>query len=394
MADLDTELLNRLSRLAGAVPVSTTHLDPVHRTAVQVRHRIHMAWLTPAVALVIGAIVLGVFRVGPASQGSGVSSTVRNGDFELTLRSAKARYTTDEPIDVVGDLTYTGSAASVVISADSEGPVMFSVREPVFGGIQLGGPSDLMCGRSTLTRNTPLVVPFKKSGAFDGEHPQASQFLAYFADPVFRLPAGTWHIDASVESPCLGSEPAFKLQASIAVVVSDDPNATPGLPGSTPWADKPVYGGDDIGNMTLQVKSEHASYVVGSPVQLDVYYAFDEGPELATQPFVQEVAISLVQDDPNATVIRSSEADPGCTTRTITPVEQNHIPLADRNVVLIKAASWPATSANALARGVLDLPAGHWRFTAVVSALFGPCGKPETMWQVHASVEFDVVPPQ
>jgi hypothetical protein len=391
MTDLDVELSNRLARLADAVPVAAAHLDSVHRTAVQARQRVRMAWVTPAIALVTAAIVVGLFGVGPSAR-AGATSTVRDGDFQLTLRSAKARYTTAEPIDVVGELTYTGASASVVISADDAGPVLLSVREPVFGAIQLGGVSQLMCARSTLTRNTPVVVPFKKAGGFDGEHPQASQFQAYFEDPVFRLPAGTWHIVATAQSPCLGSEASFKLETEIAIVVSDDPNATLGLPAPTPWADKPVYGGDDIGNMDLQVESVHPTYKAGSPIDLDTWYSFAEGPPLATTPFIQEVAFSIVENDPVAAVVRTLAPDTGCGTTTVSPLEERHVRLDDTSVVLIKASDWPDESEAALKRGVLALPVGHWRITAVVRAKFGPCASPTETWEVHASVEFDVIP--
>jgi hypothetical protein len=395
MADLDSELSSRLARLADAVPLSAGRLDPVHRGAVQARHRVRMGWVTPAVALGIGVIVFGLFRVGPASQGGAVTSTVRGGDFELTLRSAKVHYTTEEPIDVVGELAYTGTAASVVISTDSGGPVLFAVREPVFGGIQLGGISDLTCARSTLTRNTPLVVPFKKAGTFDGEHPQASQFQGYLEDPVFRLPAGTWHIVASAQSPCLGSEPSFRLEAEIAIVVSDDPNATPGLPAPTPWADKPVYGGDDIGDFTMQLRAGHSSYVAGTPIDLSAWYTFlaGTGNSVTVSHFAPEMAFSITEVSADGAVVRSTTYDSACQEFSLQDAIDRHVSLTDGDLLEIHAADWPQETVDALKGGVLELPAGRWRITAVVDTTLGACGAQGEGRHLQASIEFDVVDP-
>lgn len=410
MTDLDTDLSNRLSRLAAAVPTVRGQLDPVHRSAVTVRQSVRLAWITPLVVIVVAIVGVSALN-GPVSQPTpgatpspGPSATSaaaerqppvavdRDGDFELILRAGKPLYAPNEPIDVSASLTYRGTPGSVEISTDSGGPIMFGIRERVYGEIRLGGLSLLTCKRSTLTRDEPVVAPFKKSGSFDGEHPQADQFRAFFEDPQLRLPEGTWHLYAVSGGPCLGTEPQFQLNTEIEIVVDDDPTATPGHPSATDWADKPVYGGDDIGNMVFQVKSQHPTYEAGSPVQLDTYYWFSEGPSLAEQPFVQEVAFSIVQVDPAAVEIRSIEPDPGCAKTRLTPGEERHVALDDGNVVLIKASSWPASSADALKRGVLDLPIGRWRITAVVTAHFGPCGAPDETWQVHASVEVDVVP--
>ncbi|HEY4228100.1 MAG TPA: hypothetical protein VGM49_07160 [Candidatus Limnocylindrales bacterium] len=396
MADLDTELSDRLSRLSAAVPVSGTHIDPIHRTAVQARQRVRTAWLTPLVALVIAAIALGMFRLGTPPGGAAATSTVRDGDFQLMLRSAKARYTTTEPIDVVGELTYTGTASSVAISADSEGPVLLSVREPVFGGIQLGGISELMCAPSTLTRNTPLVVPFKKAGTFDGEHPEASQFKAYFEDPVFRLPAGTWHIVATAQSPCPGRTGAsFKLETEIAVVVSDDPNATLGLPAPTPWADKPVYGGDDIGDFTLQLRAGHSSYAVGTPIDISAQYTYGSGVgnSITVSHFSPEVAYSISQVGADGQLVRSRIYDSACQEVTLVDGQPRDVPLTDQDLQTIYAASWPASTSDALKNGILQLPVGRWRITASIETSIGHCGTPGDPRQLHASVEFDVMDP-
>jgi hypothetical protein len=413
MADLDRDLSNRLGRLAQAVPVSAGRLDPVHRSAVAARQRVRMAWVTPLAVLVIGALVVGLAKFGSSGPGAsaapgGFVATDARGPFSLTIRSVKTVYRPDEPIDVDAVLAFAGPSASVTITHGlgvHGGPLGFGVTEPVsvpgVGWLQLGSVYEEACTSSRLERDAPLEASYAKGGSPLQEAPNGptlDALQAFMSDPVLHLPAGTWHVYAVAEFTTAGcgasGSDRYQLRADITIVVADDPAATPGPPQPTPFLDNPVYGGDDIGNMTLQLKSQHATYTAGSPVELDTYYWFAEGPALAKQPFVQDVAISIVQDDPNAAVIRSVEPAPGCATTTVTPNAERHVPLVDRDVVLIKAASWPASSADALKRGILVLPVGHWRITAVVSASFEPCENPETTWQVHASVEIDVKPSQ
>ena len=96
---------------------------------------------------------------------------------------------------------------------------MFGIRERVFGGINLTPASDLMFDHSTLTRDVPLTKPFAKSGEFSGDDPAAPSFRAFFADPILRLPAGTWHIYALAAS-CSPAPLHFDLEAEIEIAVT------------------------------------------------------------------------------------------------------------------------------------------------------------------------------
>jgi hypothetical protein len=411
MADLDRDLSNRLSRLAAAVPVARGQLDPVHGSAVAARQAVRLAWITPLVVIVVA--ILGASLLWPARQsapgatpssrptgtppvGTGTEPPVsadRDGDFDLVLRSGKALYAPNEPIDVSAALTYRGVAGSIEIKHDSSGPIMFGIREKVFGEINVGAISILMWDRTTFERGVPIVSPFVKGGGFTSDGPNAAMYRAWLQDPVLRLPEGTWHLYAAAAGSTLTGDVQFDLSTEIEIVVDDDPTATPGHPPATENPDKPVYGGDDIGYMTLQVKSEHPTYEAGSPVDLDTYYSFAEGPPRSEQPFIQQAAFTITQVDAAARIVRSVEPDPGCQETTLARLEERHVPIDDRNVVYISAVSWPQASADALERGVLALPVGRWRITAVVTASFGPCGAPDETWQVHASVEIDVLPP-
>jgi hypothetical protein len=256
----ETELEQRLTRLSEAVPVDPArHLDQVVpaplRGPTWVQRRTGFGAAVPALAvLAVAALLAGALKVGPSSPaatGSGSQTppvaesldsepapvaTDRDGDFELTLRAGKARYTSDEPIDVSASLTYLGSLASIEIDHDSGGPILFGIREKVFGQIDVTPVSLLMCRRTTLDRNLPLQVSFKKSGGFSGDSPDAKRFKAWILDPAFHLPVGTWHLYASAQSPCMGPGPQFSTSAEIVIVVSDHPAATPGPATGAGWS--------------------------------------------------------------------------------------------------------------------------------------------------------------
>lgn len=399
---LDRELAERLERLAAAVPVRPGELDPVHASAVRARQQLRMRWLTPLVVLLLAAIAfLVVSNAGndapvashAPDDGSGAPiGMARDGGFALTLRAAKRNYTPGEPITVLATLTYLGNQPSIEIHTDSTGPIMFGIREKVFGAIDVGGLSLLMCKTTTLRPNQPLIEPFKKGGGFDGENPDADKLKAWLLDKELRLPQGTWHLYAIAQAPCMGGDVRFDLRTEIEIVVDDDPAATPGQPVATEWQDKPVYGGDDPGNMALQVRSAHARYEVGTPIDLDTWFWFMEGDPKFARAFIPEVEFRITKVDPDADVVLANQPPKQCATTTMSRGEERHVPLDQANVVEIRSGSWPETAADALARGELLLPAGRWRITVVVRALFGPCGAPTETWETHASIEVDVIP--
>ena len=74
------------------------------------------------------------------------------------------------------------------------------------------------------------------------------------------------------------------------------------------------------------------------------------------------------------------------------PSEERHVKPSVGNVVEVMATEWPDSSESALKQGELLLPPGHWRITFTARARFGPCQAPTDVWEVHASVEVDVLP--
>jgi hypothetical protein len=240
--EFDVELRQRLDGLAVAVPVDRSGgLVPVAPSMKlgRVARRFASGLLVPVALVALLAVILGP-GVGkrptmtPAPSESSkvddgpVETTDLDGAFELTLRSAHARYGAGEPIDVEASLTYHGPGATVDICTDS-GPIQFGIREKVLGGITLEPVSRLMFDHSTLTRDVALIKPFMKSGGFSGDDPAAPSFQAFFADPILRLPQGTWHI-YSVAASCSPAPLHFELEAEIEISVDDAPATTPSPP--------------------------------------------------------------------------------------------------------------------------------------------------------------------
>lgn len=258
MADLDVELANRLSRLAAAVPLSQTRLDPVHRGAVEARQRVRMAWLTPLFLLVV--IVIGSTLVGgrgdpgrtadptagssPSAPNHVVHASTRSGDFQLEIQSDKAWYLPGEPIQIQASLTYVGPHPTIRITHGFGSPMSFGILEPV-NGLDLSPRWRLSCDESDLTRDVPLERTFVKTGGFSGDHPKASEFDAFFSDPLLTLPVGVWHpfVQATFSIGDCGGSASVRAEIEIEVV-PHEPNAPSSSPGAVGerWTSSVVEG--------------------------------------------------------------------------------------------------------------------------------------------------------
>jgi hypothetical protein len=244
----DLELRDRLTRLSDAVPVPDRApagiVRPIPVQAINTGRVSHRGLLLPLSASAVAVVFFtAISQVGPPPAGSGRSTgtaaatpgapstqsgqlaTDRDGDFELQLTSDKSIYRPDEPINVSASLIYRGSEHSIDVVYEHGGPVVFGIRERVFGAVDVMPVSDLMCGpkHAKLTRDAPLIQPFQKRGGFPGNDPRAEAFKAFMLDPVLRLPEGTWHIYArGGVGPGCGSlpSPSASLQAEIVITVA------------------------------------------------------------------------------------------------------------------------------------------------------------------------------
>src|SRR5215213_7416105 len=110
----DLELASRLERLVAAVPLHPSGVvervpPTVVRGAGDAR-RLASGGLVPILAfLVVGTLAAGVARIGPfgasgTPENGPVTSTTTSRDFELTIRSERARYRADERIELLATL--------------------------------------------------------------------------------------------------------------------------------------------------------------------------------------------------------------------------------------------------------------------------------------------------
>lgn len=125
--------------------------------------------------------------VAPIGDGP-VVDVAQDDAFRLELTTRRRTYNPTDAIEPVAIVTYLGPAAETTIHGGSVVP--FEIEE-------VGGPRTFYpalpagCGTSTMMRDTPLTFPFAKYGLVDGPFGRA-----WYADPVLRLPVGTWRIRA------------------------------------------------------------------------------------------------------------------------------------------------------------------------------------------------------
>ena len=142
------------------------------------------------------------------------------GQFRLELELPKATYAAGEPIEGIARLRFAGPGG-VEIAGSGGGLIGFSLVD-VDGPRDVGGGQDGSCAAYGLDPDTPFTTGLQKSGGFDPDDPADDFVEAFLADPVYRLPAGTWEIQAW--SNFLGQGctlPETRLSASARIVVSD-----------------------------------------------------------------------------------------------------------------------------------------------------------------------------
>lgn len=333
------------------------------------------------VALVVLIVaVAGITHAGPLPGGAPVatgpvSTSQQSGPFELTIRSEKSEYAPGEAIGVTATLAYHGPDEAVDISHDGgteapPWPTRFGIEEPVIGDLVLSPFSDLVCGGSTLRRDSPEVAPFAKAGAFSGEGPLASAYQAYFKDPVLRLPAGTWHIyavaDFGIGHVC--GEATIKLKATITILIPDERGSIPTAPSPTPTTnplDLPV--GDDTQDGPIQatLESPHRQWKAGEPI--DVIAGLASGdPAMSITAYgsssLGPVAFSVRQLD--GPVVITPERSAECNELLTLPLyERMEIPFK-KSGTMSGATTADLYWSSWFADANLRLPAGTWEITA------------------------------
>lgn len=197
----DRQLRARLDRLSRAVPVRAEQgTGPVVRVRPRARANAGAGALAAAAILVL---VLAVGFGSGAVRPSTVVDVASDGRFSLTLRVEGDHFTPADAISATATLEFTGPEPSIEVHSHPS-LVGFGVEE--VGGTRRADPAYLLSlVAHTLDRGRPVTYPFVKSGGFAPGDADADFVARYLnitdgrADPILRLPPGTWRIFAEAD---------------------------------------------------------------------------------------------------------------------------------------------------------------------------------------------------
>lgn len=164
---------------------------------------------------------VGLFVAACSSQ---VIVPQRGIDEDLTMRleiSLPAQaFDTTQAIPIQTKITYLGPNDREEVVGDNSPPVYFDL-ENVTGDLDmLGGVSGLMCEHTVLERGVALNVPYVKSGAFNGDDPDATFWRQFFEDKELHLPPGQWRVIGNLRTDPGGCDgPRHELSASVEFLV-------------------------------------------------------------------------------------------------------------------------------------------------------------------------------
>ena len=173
----------------------------------------------------IAAVVLVLVACGSAPTTSPSAATQpliavdEQGPFRLELELPRAVYAAGEPIAVVARLRFAGPG-SIDIAGSGSGLIITSLLDA--DGTALTGAATADCAPYTIDAAAPLTTGFVKSGGYVPDDPTDDFVESFLKDPIFRLPAGNWGVEASAEFFGEGCElPQIKLTTRVPIVVTE-----------------------------------------------------------------------------------------------------------------------------------------------------------------------------
>lgn len=192
-------------------------------------------------AVVVAGVVIGLQVAGspppggqpPSPSGEGVSATVVDGDYQLTVSSPRATWGSDEAIEIEATLKYLGTESEVTLRGSGSGLIGFSLEE-LTGDLILGAASTADCATHTIGPSEPITTAFIKSGGYSPEDADAAFWEAFFADPDLHLPAGEWEVIAAatfdVDGDCTATPTYMTVAITLTVEGDGEPTAEPTEP--------------------------------------------------------------------------------------------------------------------------------------------------------------------
>ena len=144
-----------------------------------------------------------------------VSATGSDALFTVTVSIPSAQVTATTAIEPVARFGYVGPLASVDVHHGA--PLVYWSIHELGGQRAMIGGVDTVCLQSTLVAGQIAKQEFAKSGGIS-EDPRTGFDLAWFRQPLLRLPAGRWSISATFDGT-LGGCGGERHQVSAAVEV-------------------------------------------------------------------------------------------------------------------------------------------------------------------------------
>lgn len=171
-------------------------------------------------ACVLVALVITACSTTSSTKAGAIRAEARDRGFVLSISTPHQVWAPGRPIEVRAEFSYRGPGAKEVWGPGPGDHVGFDVVE-LTGDRKMQHLWLLACQSWFMTR-APITTPFRKSGMWTAEDPDAAFYQQYLADPEFRLPAGRWQVTAAAPfslGPDSCGGPQVDLRASLTLVV-------------------------------------------------------------------------------------------------------------------------------------------------------------------------------
>jgi hypothetical protein len=173
----------------------------------------------PIAGLLLSALVgCGSPQSISSGEPAAVGGRVEANGFVLDVHLPASTFASGDAIPITTTFTWVGPAPAATIWGSGMGPVTFGFSEVGGQRRAMGGVMTADCSPKEFQRGVPVAIPLMKSGAYDGNDPQADFYRAFFADPLLHLPPGQWQLRVSAGGylkPCDMAAPTVELNVPV-----------------------------------------------------------------------------------------------------------------------------------------------------------------------------------